>query len=71
MTDLVLHIVPAVVTNHIRWYMSAAQAHLPEEERRFATITDDSELSWSEWRVKMVWPYYILYWCWQIGYQST
>ena len=68
MTGLVLHLVPAVMMYHVRYYMMTAEAHLPEEQRRFCTIGDDSDMTWEQLRWSMWLVPAIYYWAWLAVY---
>ena len=68
MTGLVLHLLPAIMMYHVRYYMMPAEAHLPEEQRRFCSIGDDSDMTWDQWRWEMWFNQARFYCCWLAGY---
>ena len=68
MTGLVLHLVPAIMVFHVRYYMMPAEAHLPEDQRRFCTIGDDGDMTWEQLRWSMWLVPAIYYWAWLAVY---
>jgi len=62
LTSLCTHLVPLIVTNHLRWNLAVREASLPESERVFATLKDD--ISWTEWRTLMLYYPLLIYLGW-------
>ena len=62
LTNLCTHLVPLIVTNHLRWCVAPGEALLPESERVFATVNDD--ISWTEWRKLMLYYPLLVYLGW-------
>ena len=48
-TSVIIHILPFVTTNLIRWQLIPEEAHLPEESRQFCTITEASDITWEQY----------------------
>ena len=64
LTGVLIHVVPFVATNLIRWQLIPEEAHLPEDERFFCSLTDPSDLNWSNYFYQMVAVPMMAYWCW-------
>lgn len=64
LTGVLIHVIPFVTTNLIRWSLIPNEAHLPEEERYFCTITESSDIDWAQYFHWMVAVPMLTYWCW-------
>ena len=67
LTSLCIHVIPLIITNHIRWFVVPTQSSFSSSEHVFA-FTPDSELSWSEWTHYMLIVPLIFYVLWVIPY---
>lgn len=55
LTSLCLHLIPLILTNHLRWSVQEFEAGLDPVDRKFAFISDGSDETWAEWRLTMLW----------------
>ena len=62
LTSLFQHLVPLVMTQHLRWKVNTLESSLPEEERIFAQV--DNDLSWVEYGRLMFFNPIALYLVW-------
>ena len=62
LASLWIHLIPLIVTNHMRWKLAHREAFLPESERVFATIKED--ITWAEWRTIMLYYPFLIYLAW-------
>lgn len=74
LTSLCIHIIPLIITTHIRWFVvpeqqasSLANADSQSQSQMFA-FTPDSELSWSEWSHYMLIVPLTFYALWVVPY---
>ena len=66
LTSVFTHVIPYVTTNLIRWQLMPEEAHLPEEERYFCTISED--ISWGQYGYWMMGVPLFVYWAWLSAY---
>ena len=65
-TSMGLHAAPMIITHHIRWYMIPEEASLPEDQRRFPTVS--TGLSWDDYLQLNMYNPLLFYFMWLVFY---
>lgn len=66
--SLAIHAVPMLTMIRIRWHSTIAEASLPENEKKFFTLTETSSLDWSEYLNTMLYHPTKAYLAWAVLY---
>jgi len=66
LTSMGLHAAPMIITHHIRWYNIPEEASLPQDQRRFPTLSIG--LSWDEYLKLNLYNPLLFYVIWLVFY---
>lgn len=66
LTNLCTHLIPLILTNHLRWSVQDVEAGLDPADRKFAYIDESADQTWAEWRLTMLWYPLIVYCLWAV-----